>query len=55
MIRIVNSSVDRAFASGDVDHRFDPRPRHTKGNKMVIAASLLTLATKGSARKIQGR
>ena len=32
---------------------FDPRPRHTKGDKMVLVAPLLTLIAKGSARKIQ--
>ena len=32
---------------------FDPRPRHTKCDKMVLVAPLLTLTTKGSARKIQ--
>ena len=31
----------------------DPRPRHTKGIKMILATPLLTLTTKVSARKIQ--
>ena len=46
-------SVFRASASGVVGRRFAPRPRHTKGDRMVLVAPLLILAKKCSARKIQ--
>ena len=46
-------SVVRMSASGAVGHRFMHGPCHIKGIKMVLATPLLTLATKGSARKIQ--
>ena len=42
-----DSSSGRASASGSGGRRFDPRPRHTKGVKMVLVAPLLTLAIKG--------
>ena len=42
-----DSSSGRASASGSEGRRFDPRPRHTKGVKMVLVAPLLTLAIKG--------
>ena len=43
----------RVSTSGEVGRRFALQPRHTSGDKVVVAAPLLTLATKGSARKIQ--
>ena len=42
-----DSSSGRASASGSEGRRFDPRPRHTKGVKMVLVAPLLMLAIKG--------
>ena len=47
------ASVVRVSALEAVGCKFMPWPCHTKGDKMVLAAPLLTLATKGSARKIQ--
>ena len=47
------ASVVRVSALGAVSRKFMPLPCHTKGDKMVLAAPLLTLATKGSVRKIQ--
>ena len=42
-----DSLVVRASASRSEGRGFAPRPRHTKGVKMVLVAPLLTLATKG--------
>ena len=39
-----DSSVGRASASGAGSRRFESQPHHSKGTKMVLAASLLTLA-----------
>ena len=41
-----DSLVVRASASGSEGRGFAPRPRHTKGVKMLLVAPLLTLATK---------
>ena len=41
------SSVGRVSASGTGGHWFDPRLRHTKVNKMVLAAPCLALRLTG--------
>ena len=48
-----DSLEDSTFALGEVGCWFAPRPRHTKGNKMVLIAPFLLLASKGSVRKTQ--
>ena len=46
-----DSSGVRVVASGAVGRGIAPRPSHTKGDKIVPVAPLLTLATKGQCQE----